>query len=138
MTLVDTSVWSLAFRRRRRQEQESPAARLLHRLILEDQPLALPGIVFQELLSGVRDSSHERKLFKLLEGFPLWLATREQHIEAARIFNACRAAGIAAATVDCLIAAQCVSTNSALLTTDADFIRIARCCPLELFPVAGA
>src|SRR5207244_1626543 len=52
--LVDTSVWSLTFRRRSRPTIP-PVAALVHELILDDAPLVVPGIVLQELLSGVRD-----------------------------------------------------------------------------------
>ena len=135
MIVVDTSVWSLAFRRRARPGDEPKVVSLLRRMIKDDQPLAVPGIVFQELLTGVRDVSQAKKLQRILDGFPLLLATREHHIEAAKISTACRMGGVAAATVDCLIAAHCVFSNSPLLTTDDDFKRIARHAPLKLYPI---
>jgi predicted nucleic acid-binding protein len=104
-------------------------------MIKDDQPLAVPGIVFQELLTGVRDVSQGKKLQGILDGFPLLIATREHHIEAAKISTACRKGGVAAATVDCLIAAQCVFSNSPLLTTDDDFKQIARHAQLMLYPI---
>ena len=134
MILVDTSVWSLAFRRQARPGDEPKVVSLLRRMIKDDQPLAIPGIVFQELLTGVRDVSQENKLQGILDGFPLLLATREHHVEAAKISTACRKGGGAAATVDCLIAAQCVCSNAALLTTDEDFKQIARHATLKLYP----
>jgi len=133
--VVDTSVWSLAFRRRARPGDEPKVVSLLRRMIKDDQPLAVPGIVFQELLTGVRDPTQVKKLQSILDGFPLLLATREHHIEAAKISTACRKGGVAAATVDCLIAAHCVFSNSPLLTTDDDFKRIARHAPLKLYPI---
>jgi predicted nucleic acid-binding protein len=133
--IVDTSVWSLAFRRRTRLGDEPKVVTLLRRMIEDDQPLAIPGIVFQELLMGVRDPSQGKKLQGILDGFPHLLATREHHVEAAKISTACRKGGGAAATVDCLIAAQCVCSNSPLLTTDEDFQRIARHATLKLYPI---
>lgn len=136
MIVVDTSVWSLAFRRHGWRGPPPRAVSVLRTMIRDDQPVIIPGIVFQELLSGVRDFSQETRLRELLEGFPLLLASREHHEEAARISTLCRTSGIAAATVDCLIAAQCITTNSALLTTDDDFKRISRHCALRLLSVA--
>ena len=135
MIVVDTSVWSLAFRRRARPGDEPKVVSLLRRMIKDDQPLAVPGIVFQELLTGVRDVSQARKLQRILDGFPLLLATKDDHVEAAKISTACRKGGVAAATVDCLIAAQCISSNSQLLTTDEDFQRIALHAALNLYPI---
>lgn len=108
---------------------------LLRRMIQDDQPLAVTGIVFQELLTGVRDVSQGKKLHRILDGFPLLLATKDHHVEAAKISTACRKGGVAAATVDCLIAAQCISSHSPLLTTDEDFKRIARHAALKLYPI---
>ena len=135
MIVVDTSVWSLAFRRRARPGDEPKVVSLLRRMITDDQPLAVPGIVFQELLTGVRDVSQAKKLQRILDGFPLLLATKDHHVEAAKISTACRKGGVAAATVDCLIAAQCISSNSPLLTTDEDFKRIALHAALKLYPI---
>jgi predicted nucleic acid-binding protein len=133
--IVDTSVWSLAFRRRTRLVDEPKVVTLLRRMIQDDHPLAIPGIVFQELFMGVRDVSQGKKLRGILDGFPLLLATKEHHVEAAKISTVCRKGGVAAPTVDCLIAAQCVCSNSPLLTTDEDFKRIARHAMLKLYPI---
>jgi predicted nucleic acid-binding protein len=135
LIVVDTSVWSIAFRRRARPGGEPKVVSLLRRMIQDDQPLAVTGIVFQELLTGVRDVSQGKKLHRILDGFPLLLATKDHHVEAAKISTACRKGGVAAATVDCLIAAQCISSHSPLLTTDEDFKRIARHAALKLYPI---
>ena len=136
MIVVDTPVWSLAFRRRSRPAGVIPGVvKLLGRLAQDDEPLVVPGIVLQELLSGIKDPSHAERIGGLMEGYPVLLATREHHMEAANISNSCRKAGIAAATIDCLIAAQCVMVGGALLTTDDDFKRISKHCALRLYPV---
>lgn len=135
MILVDTSVWSLAFRRWSRPRPEPAAVGLLRQLVTDDQPVGMPGIVLQELLSGVREAKQGKRLRRLLEGYPLFLATREDHVEAAAIFSACRSGGVAASPVDCLLAAQCVTSGSVLLTTDRDFLRIAAHCALDVMEV---
>lgn len=132
MILVDTSVLSLAFRRKIKTKPESPLVGILRRLVEQDQPIVVPGIVLQELLSGVRTETEYERLCDLMDGFPLMLATREHHLEAARIANTCRQAGISVSTVDCLIAAMAITTKSQLLTGDEDFERMASCCDLHL------
>ena len=133
MILVDTSVWSLAFRRRRSESSEPSEARILRELIEADEETALPGIVLQELLSGIREKAQFVRLEEILAGFPLILATQETHIEAANIANAYRSKGIATSTVDCLIAAMAIEHNAQLLTSDRDFVYMADHCALRLF-----
>jgi predicted nucleic acid-binding protein len=62
MILIDTSVLSLAYRRRIKTSPEPPLVQTFRRLVEEDQPIAIPGIVLQELLSGVRTPSEFERL----------------------------------------------------------------------------
>ena len=133
MIVVDTSVLSLAFRRRARPGQELPLVRDFRRLVEEDQPLVIPGIVLQELLSEVRAEDDFLRLLDILDGFPIVTAATAHHVAAAKISNACRQSGISASTVDCLIAAMAVEGKAKLLTADEDFSRMARHCDLRLF-----
>jgi predicted nucleic acid-binding protein len=131
--LVDTSIWSLAFRRRRAGSNEPSEAGVLRELIENDEEIALPGIVFQELLSGIREIAQFERLLEILAGFPLIFANQQTHIEAARIANACRSKGVAVSAVDCLIAATTIEQNAQLLTFDRDFVYMAEHCALRLF-----
>jgi len=134
--VVDTSVWSQAFRRRSWPNDEIPSvARLLQKLTREKEHLGVPGVVLQELLSGVKDPAQGERIKVLMEGYPLLLATKEHYIEAANISNVCRRAGLSAATIDCLIAAQCIMLDGLLLTLDDDFKGISKCCGLRLYPI---
>ncbi len=127
MIVVDTSVWSNAFRRRARHAPEEPSApaAVLRALIAEHQPVALPGIVLQELLSGVRSTNQFNQLRADLSLFPVVIAETDDHVEAARIVNACMRAGAAIASIDALIAALTMRVRGELLTCDRDFERIA-------------
>lgn len=134
MILLDTSVLSLAFRRRRRGSLAAPVqVEELERLIEQDRKLAIPGIVFQELLSGVRDVAEVTRLRAAVAGFPVITATMADHLAAAELANSCRAKGIAASTIDCLIAAQAIGGGFSLFTLDQDFAHIATCCNLMLW-----
>lgn len=132
MILVDTSVWSLAFRRRRSGLKEPDEARVLRELIEADEDVALPGIVLQEILSGIREEAQFERLKEILSGFPRILASERTHIEAAQIANLCRNKGVAVSTVDCLVAAQAIEHGAQLFTGDKDFIYMADHCGLKL------
>jgi predicted nucleic acid-binding protein len=130
---VDTSVLSLAFRRARRPTtREHPAAARLRRGIERGEPVVVPGICLQEVLSGVRTGEQFERLASLMAPFPVLLASRGHHVAAARIANACRSRGVAVAAVDALIAALALEHSARLLTTDVDFKNIARHCALRL------
>lgn len=134
MIVVDTSVLSAVFRRAKRAAPPPVAIRFAE-LLRQDEDLRVPGIVFQELLSGVKTPADSRRLEDALSGFPLLLATRATHLQGALIRNACRAGGIAAQTVDCLIAAHAIGHGATLLTLDADFRHIAKYTGLVLAEV---
>jgi predicted nucleic acid-binding protein len=130
---VDTSVLSLALRRASRGTQrEHPAATYLRRAVEAGVPVVVPGVCLQEILSGVRDARQFERLATLMAPYAVLTAMRADHVEAARIANACRAAGVTASTVDALIAALAVQRGARLLTTDVDFQRIRSHCGLVL------
>jgi predicted nucleic acid-binding protein len=131
--VLDTSVLSLAFRRR--AEHAVPTVTRLHRLVEQDAPLRIPGIVVQELLSGVRSDADFIRLSGLLAPFGTLLARLDDHLAAAQISNSCRRRGISPSAVDCLIAAQAIGVDGALFTTDDDFVKLRRHCGLRLFDV---
>lgn len=138
MIVLDTSVLSRVFRRRQHRLYAAEGTPLdLERMIEEDWPLLVPGIVLQELLSGIRDAAEFDRLLAALEGFPVITATIADHLAAASLANSCRAKGIAASTIDCLIAAQTIGAGFSLFTLDQDFLRIATCCSLVLWSRSG-
>lgn len=136
MIVLDTSILSLVFRRRDRGDDPQPVV-ALRKLIAADVPLAVPGIVLQELLFGVRSKEQFRKLRRTMAGFPVLLAGETHHVRAAQISNACRGKGVACSTIDALIAALSIESGSRLFTTDADLQRIAIHAPLKLVDLTG-
>ena len=133
MILLDTTILSLAYRRHHKVEPEPPAVEILRQMILDDVPLAVPGIVLQEVLSGVRTEAQFERLKGLLEAFPIITAEPRHHVLAAKIANACRRKGVATSTVDCLIAALATSSDASLFTLDEDFVRMVPLCGMKLF-----
>jgi predicted nucleic acid-binding protein len=131
--VLDTSVFSLVFRRKIKDSADSPTVAALRRMINEDWSMGIPGIVFQELLSGVKSQAQFRSLQADLQGIPILLAERRHHLRAAEIHNTCRRQGITCTTIDCLIAATTLLTNGRLFTLGGDFNQIAEYCELEIF-----
>jgi predicted nucleic acid-binding protein len=131
--LLDTSVVSAVLRRRRRGEAEESVARKVGALLAGDEEVALPGIVFQEVLSGVADrAQHEKLLASIRESFPIALASEGDHIMAADLVTQAARRGVALSTPDALIAAQAINRRARLFTTAADFQDLARVTAVRL------
>jgi predicted nucleic acid-binding protein len=129
--LVDTSVWSLALRRKAKDlnsdEQEIVTA--LTELIREGRVVMI-GVIRQEILSGLKDNTVFEKLSQVLRAFPDETLNIDDYEEAARCYNRCRSIGIASSTVDMLICAVALRRQLAIFTTDPDFTHYAK--PLSL------
>ena len=127
--LVDTSVWSLALRRK------APADHLakleLEQLILDGRA-GMIGPIRQEILSGIKTAAQFELLRDRLRAFPDIALTVEDYEEAARFFNTCRAKGLQGSNTDFLICAVGARDKMPILTTDADFERFGEILPIAL------
>ena len=127
--LVDTSVWSLALRRR--EPEDTPPVRELRELVLEGRAQII-GPVRQEVLSGIRTQAQFQRLREALRAFPdLDLASADFE-RAAELFNRCRQRGIQGSNADFLICAVAERLQLPILTTDLDFPLFAEHIPVRL------
>lgn len=133
ITLVDTCVWSLAFRRASasRNPEEVKVVELLEQIILDGRA-RIPGVVRQELLSGVRHQQQFEALLAASRAFDDVNLTIADYEEAAICDNLCRSAGISGSTTDFLICAIARRRQWAILTVDKDFPRYAKKLSLQL------
>ena len=124
MTLfVDTSVWSLAFRRD--EISAAPEVRALRHAIETGEIIVTTGLILQELLQGFSGPRARKDLVDRFSALPLLAPDRQDHIDAAELRNRCRRAGVQIGTIDALLAQLCIRHELTLLTTDKDFIRAA-------------
>jgi predicted nucleic acid-binding protein len=131
--LLDTSVVSAVLRRRQKGAVEESLTNRVATLLRSHEDVALPGIVLQELLSGISDQrQHTRVLAAVRESFPVILASEADHLKAADLANGNASQGLALSTPDALIAAQALNRRAALFTTDDDFRRLAEVAGLRL------
>jgi predicted nucleic acid-binding protein len=110
-----------------------PAVDALRKLLEQEVLLFVPGIVFQEVLTGIRHESQFESLLRRMQNFTVVRATLDEHVEAARAANTCAKMGVRVSVADALIASQTIATGGSLFTTDQDFALIARFTPLRLF-----
>src|SRR5258708_7650198 len=94
--LVDTSVWSLALRRR---QPPAPEAAELTSLIREGL-VEMIGPIRQELLSGISEARQFEILKSELSAFEDFPLSKWHFETAAEFFNACRKHGIQGSHTD--------------------------------------
>jgi predicted nucleic acid-binding protein len=127
LILVDSSVW-IDFL----SSSPSPAGAELRRMINGAEPFALAGVVVTEVLQGLKRDvgriEHYLSQWDMLE--PSGFST---YREAAVLFRAARAKGIAVTTIDVLIAAIALEHSATVFTLDKDFSRIAGIVRLPLY-----
>ncbi len=133
MILVDTCVLSEAFRKSSKQSKFAEELAFFKQMITDDWPIAIPGIVFQEFLTGFKSDKVLRVARQAVEGFPIILADEEDYLLASRIRPQCLSKGVSAHGIDCLIASSAINRNYRLLTFDEDFVAIAKVCHLKMF-----
>src|SRR6266705_5377094 len=131
--LVDTSLWSLALRRK--NESLTANERLLvtelSELIREGRARVI-GLVRQELLSGIKTTEQYEKLRLHLRSFPGEVVDTSDYEEAAKAGNRCRAKGVVVSIVDVLLCAVTIKRQWAIFTTDPDFSNYAKVLPLHI------
>ncbi len=131
--LVDTSIWSLALRRKAQDlnPAERAAVAELTSLIQEGRARII-GLVRQELLSGIKTSSQYEKLRAVLRSFPDEPVATADYEAAARAGNECRARGVAISVSDILICAIAIARDWSIFAADPDFKAYAKILPLKL------
>ena len=129
--LVDTSVWSLAFRRR---QGLAPEAAELQRLV-QDTLVEIIGPIRQELLSGIGQPKQFAVIREQLAAFEDIPLTREHFELAADFHNRCRKHGVQGSHTDFLICAVASREKLAVFTTDKDFHHFSKWLPVVLHSI---
>ena len=128
--LVDTSIWSYAFRSQNREFQYE--TQQLESLI-KDQRVLIIGPIRQEILSGYSDLDKFDKLREKLSYFENSLIQDSDYESAARICNQCRINGIQGSHTDFLICAVAKRLNVPIFTTDKDFLQYSKVISIGLY-----
>ncbi len=129
--LVDTSVWSLAFRRD--VSETGREVQALRGAIERNELVATTGVIVLELLRGLLPGRAKAALVPRLSVLTMVEPTKTDYFEAAELINSCRRRGVRLGTVDALIAQLAIANDLTLLTTDRDFTDAARHIPLRLW-----
>ena len=118
--LVDTSVWSLALRRKNTVNLSPDEQKLKAKLVqaIQDGRIVMLGLLRQELLSGIKEKDQFDKVKAALNPYLDEPITTADHEYAAHVYNECRNQGVEAGTVDILICAITVLRGWEVLSGD--------------------
>lgn len=127
--IVDTSIWSLVFRRKK---SNSHHIELLSGLIDTGRVIII-GPIRQEILSGIKSKDQFDLLKKYLSAFPDHPIKKEDYELAAEFFNKCRAKGIQGSNTDFLICSIALKNDFYIYTADKDFINFNKELDIKLY-----
>lgn len=127
--IVDTSIWSLALRRKKKQSL--PEIRVLESLI-DNQRVCMLGPIRQEILSGIKDNKQFLQLKDILSAFDDFPLVTKDYEKAAEFFNLCRSKGIQGSNTDYLICAVASNNRFPIFTSDKDFEIYSKLLPITL------
>ena len=128
--LVDTDVWSEAFRKA--GEENSEEVLRLRDLIIDGR-VQMIGLIRMEVLSGIRDLNRFEAFSEKLSVFPDRNLDTEIFITAAKLLNLCRKNGIQGSMTDFIICACSILWECPILTKDNDYKHYSKFVPIELF-----
>lgn len=123
MILVDTSVLINYFKDSKNEKTE-----LFQSILDRKIPYGITHLIYLEILQGAKNSKEFTLLNEYLKTMVFYKPVSDltTYEEAARVYSACRKAGITVrSTIDILIAQICIENNLYLLHNDTDFENIA-------------
>ena len=127
MVLVDTSVWIDFFR-----GSASAQANALEHLLQEHADVCVCGVVVTEILQGIKEDSHFKKINDLLDATVFLPMTRDTYVHAAKLYRKLRKKGFTIRKpIDCMIAAVAIEHGVPLLHNDKDFQPLEKHCALK-------
>ena len=132
MILIDTTIWSKAYRRKKNADEDRLIVKELY-AILDSEEEVLIGPVRQELLSGISNENVLRDLALKLSGFNNYEVQLTDHDLAAEYYNICLRNGIQGSQTDYLICAIANRYNMEIFTEDKDFDYYKKYLPVKLY-----
>ena len=127
MVLVDSSIW-IDFL----SHKTSKIGNELELIIRPANQTVITGIIFQEVLRGIKNKKSFSLLEKLLGNLPFIYPDIHTHLKAAELFQNLSSKGMHCSTVDMLISALAIQHKFSVFTLDSDFERISAVTGLKL------
>jgi predicted nucleic acid-binding protein len=118
---------------RRDNPADLPEVRALKKALNSGEMVVTTGLILQEILQGFSGPRARGAILDRFNALPFLIPDRKDHIEGANLRNKCRRRGLQVGTIDALLAALCIRHGLSILTTDADFRRMAEVTDLSVW-----
>ena len=129
--LVDTPIWSLAFRKKIDNINNIAIKNLAN--LIQDRRIAIIGPVRQEVLSGISDRNKFYEIKDKMSFFSDYSIKTDDYEFAAECSNECRRNGIQGSHTDFLICAMAIKNGWEIFTTDADFFEYQKYISIKMY-----
>jgi predicted nucleic acid-binding protein len=131
--IVDSSVWIDGFN----PKIQTPEKELLKQLIINDYPIYICPIIYQEVLQGVKEDKTFGEMKFILHQYRMvdidLMGVTNYAID---LYRHLRKKGITIRkSIDCLIASYAILGNMYLLHNDKDFTQIAKESKLKIYNI---
>ncbi|MCL2808868.1 MAG: PIN domain-containing protein [Treponema sp.] len=130
--LIDTPIWSLAFRKKKENNTNEKIINNLTQLI-KNRQIAIIGSIRQEILSGISDKNKYLEIKNKMSVFSDHIIQTKDYEFAAECSNQCRINGIQGSHTDFLICAVAIKNDWKIFTDDADFFNYEKFIPIKLY-----
>ena len=126
--LVDTDVWSEAFRKKSGKKSDHFDELIS---LIEENRVQLIGVIRMEILCGIRNLEVFEKIENRLLAFPDRPLDSEIFVMAAKFYNLCRSKGIQGSNNDFVVCACSVLWKNPILSKDQDYRHYQKYLPIE-------
>ncbi|MDR3237026.1 MAG: PIN domain nuclease [Spirochaetia bacterium] len=129
--IVDTPIWSLAFRKKSHIENNIITDNLI--TLMRNTQIAVIGSIRQEVLSGISDKNKFYEIKNKMSVFTDYVAQTSDYEFAAECSNECRRHGIQGSHTDFLICSVAIRNDWKIFTEDADFFEYEKYLPIKRY-----
>ena len=131
--LIDTPIWSLAFRKKKNNEENKSIDNLIN--LIHDGHIAIIGPIRQEILSGISDKNKFNEIKEKMSIFSDYDIQSSDYEFAAECSNECRRNGIQGSHADFLICAVAIKNDWEIFTEDNDFYEYEKYIPIKIYNI---
>ena len=129
--IVDTPIWSLAFRRKNFSEENITINNLI--VLMRNAQIEIIGPIRQEVLSGISDKNKFYEIKNKMSVFMDYAVQTSDYEFAAECSNECRMNGIQGSHTDFLICAVAIKNHWEIFTEDKDFFEYKKYLPIKIY-----
>ena len=129
--IIDTSIWSLAFRKKNNNQNSAAVNNLIY--LIRSAQIEIIGAIRQEVLSGISDKNKFYEIKNKMSVFTDYVIQTSDYEFAAECSNECRRHGIQGSHTDFLICAVAIKNNWEIFTEDKDFFEYKKYLPIKIY-----